>query len=59
MSKNDLIEIIRHQNEVITALAEHVHHAHDCDGDDDTFTCGLTHVLAIVRANRGERLGVH
>src|SRR4051794_17106734 len=29
MSHDDLIEIIRHQDDVITALAEHVEHADD------------------------------
>lgn len=45
----DLIEIIRHQHEVILALAEHV--AHDAGCTDAPCTCGLAEVLAVVRAD--------
>jgi hypothetical protein len=43
----DLVEIVRHQNDVIEALAEHVSHDPDCPGDLGC-TCGLLDVLAVV-----------
>jgi len=44
---DDLIEIIHHLAEVVTALAEHVQHDEGCD--DDPCTCGLSDVLTLVR----------
>jgi hypothetical protein len=50
----DLVEIIRHQQEIIEALAAHV--AHDAGCTDAPCTCGLADVLAVVRRNSAEPL---